>query len=236
MKAVVLAAGRGQRLGDITVNLPKPMIEIHGKPVLEHNIEMCRDADIQEIYINLHHLPDLIRNYFGNGSKYGVNITYNYEPDLLGTAGALLPLKSNLKDDPFFVIYSDNYICFDLLDLKLFNEKMNADISILFHWRKDISKSGVALFNSKDRITKFEEKPLDANDDGDWVNAGVYYIEACDIIDLIETNDDFGTDVFPKLLNMDYELYGLKTPTDLIAIDTPELLLENSKKFKNNYN
>ena len=79
-----------------------------------------------------------------------------------------------LKDDPFFVIYGDNYLCFDLLDLKLFNEKMNADISILFHWRKDISNSGVALFNSKDRITKFVEKPLDTNDDGDWVNAGVY--------------------------------------------------------------
>ena len=139
MKAVVLAAGRGQRLGNITVDLPKPMIEIHGKPVLEHNLEMCREADIHEIYINLHHLPDLIRNYFGDGSKYGVNITYNYEPDLLGTAGALLPFQNNLKDNPFFVIYGDNYLDFDLMDLKLFHKKMNADISILFHWRDDVS-------------------------------------------------------------------------------------------------
>jgi NDP-sugar pyrophosphorylase family protein len=113
---------------------------------------------------------------------------------------------------------------------------MNADISILFHWRKDISNSGVALFNSKDRITKFLEKPLDTNDDGDWVNAGVYYIEACDIIDLIETYDDFGVDIFPKLLNMDYDLYGLKTSADLIAIDTPELLVESSKRIENKYN
>ena len=234
MKAVILVAGRGQRLGDITVNLPKPMIEIHGKPVLEHNLEMCREADIDEIYINLHHLPELIKNYFGDGSKYGVHITYNYEPDLLGTAGALLPFQNNLKDDPFFVIYGDNYICFDLLDLKLFNEKMNADISILFHWRKDISSSGVALFNSKDRITKFVEKPLDPNDNGDWVNAGVYYIETCDIIDFIEIKDDFGVDIFPRLLNMDYDLYGLKTSSDLIAIDTPELLVKNQKGLEIN--
>ena len=117
MKAVVLAAGKGRRLKNLTVNLPKPMIEINDKPVLEHNLEMSREADIHEIYINLHHLPELIKNYFGDGSKFGVNITYNYEPDLLGTAGAVLPFKSNLGDDPFFVIYGDNYICFDLLDL-----------------------------------------------------------------------------------------------------------------------
>ena len=233
---MILAAGEGQRLREITKKIPKPMIEINGKPVLEHNLEMCRKAGVNDIYINLHHLPDKIRNYFDDGSNYGVNIKYNFEPDLLGTAGALLPFKNNLKDDSFFVIYGDNYISFDLLHLKLFNEKMNADISILFHWRKDVSNSGIAIFNNKDRITKFVEKPLDPNDNGDWVNAGVYYIETCDIIDFIEIKDDFGVDVFPRLLNMDYDLYGLKTPTDLIAIDTPELLLENSKKFKNNYN
>ena len=212
------------------------MIEIHGKPVLEHNLEMCREADIHEIYINLHHLPDLIRNYFGDGSKYGVNITYNYEPSLLGTAGALLPFQNNLKEDPFFVIYADNYICFDLLDLKLFNEKMNADISILFHWRKNIINSGIAGFDSKDRITKFIEKPLDNNVNGDWVNAGFYYIKACDIIDVIETKDDFGIDVFPKLLKMDYNLFGLKTSADLTAIDTPESLVKSLNKFENKYN
>ena len=74
------------------------MIEINGKPILEHNLDMCRKAGVNDIYINLHHLPDEIRNYFGNGSNYGVNIKYNFEPDLLGTAGALLPFKNNLKD------------------------------------------------------------------------------------------------------------------------------------------
>ena len=228
---MILAAGEGQRLGEITNKIPKPMIEINGKPVLEHNLEMCRKAGVNDIYINLHHLPDKIRNYFDDGSNYGVNIKYNFEPDLLGTAGALLPFKKNLKDDSFFVIYGDNYISFDLLHLKSFNEKMNADISILFHWRKDVSNSGIAIFNNKDRITKFVEKPVDPNDNGDWVNAGVYYIETCDIIDLIEIKDDFGVDIFPRLLNMDYDLYGLKTAADLIAIDTPELLVESSKIF-----
>jgi len=194
---------------------------------------MCRKSGIDEVFINLHYLPDIIRNYFGNGSKYGVHITYNYEPDLLGTAGALLPFQNKLKNEPFFVIYGDNYVSFDLMDLKLFNERMNADISILFHWRKNVSNSGIAMFNNKDQIMKFVEKPSNSNNIGNWVNAGIYYIEKQDIIYLIEKNDDFGLDFFPKLLNMDYDLFGLKSQADLIAIDTPELLEKNSISTRN---
>ena len=158
MKAVILAAGTGSRLGKITHQLPKPMIEVAGKPLLAHNIDMCRNAGISEICINLHHLPNVIKNYFGDGSEFGVNINYNYEPSLLGTAGALLPFQNILKNGPFFVIYGDNYISFDLMDLKYFNEKINADISILFHWRNDINNSGIAEFNPDSRIIKFVEK------------------------------------------------------------------------------
>jgi len=233
MKAVLLAAGKGDRLGDITLTKPKPMIKINDKPVLEHNLEMCKNAGINDIFINLHHLPDLIRNYFGDGSKFGVNITYNFEQELLGTAGALIPFQDNLHDTPFFVIYGDNHLCFDLIDLKLFNEKMKADISILFYWCNNVRNSGIAEFDSKDRINKFVEKPLDTNYNNDWVNAGVYYIQSTSIIDLIQPKDDFGYDIFPKLLKMKYDLYGLKASVDLIAIDTPELLLESSKKFEN---
>ena len=234
MKAVVLAAGRGQRLGELTKTLPKPMIEINGKPVLEHNLEMCRKAGIDDIYINLHHLPDIIRNYFGDGSKYGVNITYNYEQDLLGTAGALIPFKNELKNEPIFVIYGDNYISFDLLDLKLFNEKMNADISILFHWRHDINNSGMAEFDSNGQIKKFIEKPISTSKTDGWVNAGVYYIERTNILSIVKENDDFGFDFFPKCLSKGLKLFGLKKDIDLTAIDTPDLLSSSLEKFKEN--
>ena len=119
------------------------------------------------------------------------------------------------------------------MDIKLFHEKMNADISVLFHWRSDVSNSGIAIFDSKDRINKFIEKPLETDYNGDWVNAGIYYIEANDIFDLISFQDDFGIDTFPKLLNMNYNIFGLKTSADLIAIDTPELLEDNLKSQKN---
>ena len=78
MKAVILAAGKGKRLGTITQNIPKPMIKIAGKPVLEQNILMCKNNGVDEILINLHHLPLTIKNYFGNGNKWGVNINYRF--------------------------------------------------------------------------------------------------------------------------------------------------------------
>ena len=234
MKALILAAGKGQRLGELTNSRPKPMIEINGKPVLEHNLEICRKAGVHDIYINLHHLPDIIRNYFGDGSKYGVHITYNYEPYLLGTAGALLPFKNELKNEPIFVIYGDNYISFDLMDLKLFNERMKADISILFHWRNDINNSGMAEFDSNGQIKKFIEKPISTSITDGWVNAGVYYIERINILSIVNEKDDFGFDFFPKCLSKGLKLFGLKKDIELTAIDTPDLLSSSLEKFEKN--
>ena len=83
MKAVILAAGKGERLAVVTQSIPKPMIVFHGKPILEHNVELCRKFGVTEIFINTHHLPDAIRSYFGDGSQWGVHIEYSFEPELL---------------------------------------------------------------------------------------------------------------------------------------------------------
>ena len=211
------------------------MIEVNGKPILAHNIDLCRNADIHEICINLHHLPHLIKDYFGDGSEFGVNITYNYESSLLGTAGALLPFQDILKDDPFFVIYGDNYINIDLVDLQLFNKIMKADISILFHWRNDISRSGTANFDSKGKIKYFIEKPIGTNKKDGWVSAGIYYIHNSNIINQINEEDDFGLNTIPLLLSKGYKLFGLKTDADLTAVDTPDMLLASENKFSSKF-
>ena len=78
LKAFILAAGKSERLAPLTDSMPKPMLEIAGKPILEHNILMCKKAGVDEIFINLHYLPDKITDYFGDGSKYDLKITYNY--------------------------------------------------------------------------------------------------------------------------------------------------------------
>ena len=118
-----MSAGKGSRLKEYTNNVPKTMLKIKGKPILEHNIELCKKAGITKIMINLHYLPNIITNYFGDGSDFGVNITYNKEKHLLNTAGALLPFCELIINEPLFVIYGDNYISFELLDLKRFHDQ-----------------------------------------------------------------------------------------------------------------
>ena len=234
MKALILAAGKGTRLGGITKKLPKPMIELNGKPILEHNIEICKQAGIKEIFINLHHLPEKITKYFGDGSRFSVKITYNHEKELLGTAGALRDFKNDIGNDSFFVIYGDNYSTFNLLDLKNFNTKKNGDASILYHWRKNVASSGISEFNNDHRILKFIEKPGEKYAKEDWVNAGIYYFNNRNIFGYISKFDDFARDLFPKLIAEDYKLFGYKDKIELLAFDTPELLSRNKYNQKHN--
>ena len=104
MKAMILSAGEGTRLRPLTERIPKPMIPIAGRPILEHNIRLLAKHGIRELVINLHHCPDVVTDYFGDGHAWGVSITYSYEPVLLGTAGAVKKVEA-LFDSTFLVVY-----------------------------------------------------------------------------------------------------------------------------------
>lgn len=223
MKAFILAAGKGERLGSLTETIPKPMIELGGKPILEQNILMCKKAGVQDIFINLHYLPDIITDYFGDGSKLGVNIQYNYEPELLGTAGGILFFINNFQEEPYFVIYGDNYTEFDLLELKTYHELVNSDFTIALHWVDDISLSGVVQLGENNELVKFFEKPILDQIDGGWVNSGIYLINPKVIDDLVKQYSDFAKDIIPQALKKQQALFGYKIENDLWAIDTPEL-------------
>ncbi|MCX6750716.1 MAG: nucleotidyltransferase family protein [Candidatus Pacearchaeota archaeon] len=108
MKALILCAGEGKRLMPLTEKTPKPMVLINGKPLLEYNIKLLKFYGIKDIAINTSHLPEKIKEYFGDGEKWGVKITYSYEPNLLGTAGALNNFRDFFGKDDFFVIAADN--------------------------------------------------------------------------------------------------------------------------------
>ena len=225
MKAIILAAGKGERLGDITKNIPKPMIEVEGKPILAHNIEMCKQAGVKDLFINLHHLPDRITEYFQNGKKYGVNLTYLYESEIRGTAGALLPIINKLGN-PFLVLYGDNYSKFRLKKLIQFHHEKDSDFTITLHWRKDTSTSGVVEINKKWKIIKFIEKPIPGEIRSNWVNAGIYIINPAIIKNMIKPNIDFASNVIPLLIEKKCRLFGFKMDKKVYAIDTPRTLNE----------
>jgi NDP-sugar pyrophosphorylase family protein len=238
MRAVILAAGRGERLGGLSQRTPKPMIEFRGKPILLQNVELCKRAGVKDIYMNLHHLPEVIRKYFGDGSEFGVNITYSFEEQLLGTAGAVRRIADCLWSGPaggdesdalegdeyFFVVYGDNYSECDLNKLLEAADATKARCVIGFHYREDVAHSGVAEFAPDGRITRFIEKPQPGVTDSHWVNAGIYCMRYDALRHLPEGVSDFARDIFPELLAKGEALYGVCYSDEVRAFDTPEMM------------
>lgn len=229
---MILAAGKGSRLKNLDLSLPKPMIKFKGKPILEHNIDLCKSFGIKEIYINTHYLADKIKNYFGDGSKFGVKITYSYESFLIGTAGALNNFRIFLNQTPFFVIYGDNYHQFDLMALVNKQKETDAIAIIGFHWKENVTESGVAEFDDNGKILRFIEKPKYGETTSKWVNAGIYYLHP-KIFDFIpEGFSDFGRDIFPKLIENNIPLFGVFYFEELYSFDTPDQLIKNKGNYE----
>lgn len=230
MKAVILAAGKGSRISEVTNSIPKPMINYKGKPILEHNIELCKRYGVRDIFINTSHLASKIKEYFGSGRDRGVTIQYSFEEYLLGTASALVNFKSYLVDEPFYVIYGDNYSNYDLKLLSIMADSEDCMAVIGFHYREDISSSGVAEFDSKGRVLKFIEKPTAGETNSHWANAGIYLLNPA-IFDAVPNKySDFGRDVFPMLLRNNIPIYGVCEDADVRAFDTPDMLSQNTAK------
>jgi len=230
MKAVLLAAGKGERLGEVTQTIPKPMLPVFGKPVIVHNIEICQRFGISDIYINLHHLPEVITDYLGDGRRFGVSITYSREETILGTAGGVKRFAEKLSGERFFVIYADNYSNYDLGTIYDRHCQAGANMSIAVFELEDIGQGGVASMNEGNWICKFVEKPKkDDAIDSHWANAGIYLMEP-ELLDLIPAGfSDFGKDVIPRLIAGGNKVLGVKILTPVVSIDTPERF----KKAKN---
>ena len=230
MKAVLLAAGKGERLKPLTENFPKVMISINGKPILEYHIEMLADSEITDVFVNLHHLPEKIKEYFKNGAKWGLKIQYSYEPEILGTAGAVKKLEKELRPGPFLVIYGDNFLKIDYGDFIRYSEKKNGVGTIAAFWKEDVKESGILSVGYRQKISRFVEKPRPEEVFSHWVSAGVFYFRE-KVLDFIEPEyADFGFDVVPRMLKEGKELYAYKLKGMVWGIDTLELLDELLKR------
>jgi len=229
MKAVVLAAGKGQRLKGFLHSTPKPMVEIDRKPILQHNLEWLKSFGITDIYVNLHHLSDCITRHFGDGSGWGVRITYSYEPQLLGTAGAVKKIARDFwkdkYDESFLVIYGDNLVSdFDLRRIIQFHNRKKGIATIcLYRKPEEVSKSGVVILDENCKIARFVEKPLAGQIASDLVNTGIYILEPMFLKYIPDGCCDFGKDVFGRVLEAGQSLFGIVANSNLVAIDTPQL-------------
>jgi len=233
MKALILAAGQGTRLGALTAQRPKPMIEVGNRPLLAHLIDWLHGCGITEIGVNLHHRADVITGYFGDGNQRGVSLTYSYEPRLLGTAGAAKELQLFL-DEPFVLVYGDVYTNLDMGRLISFHRRKLAGLDNAFDRRRCLtlslyrvlnpSQCGLVDMDNNGRITRFVEKPPPEEVFTDLANAGMCVVEP-GVLDYIPSGEvyDFGRDLFPLLLAAGAPLFGLPINGDefLIDIGTP---------------
>ncbi len=230
MKAVLLAAGRGERLKSLTMHCPKPMMIVDNRPIIVHNIEMCKSFGITDILINLHYMPEKIVRYLGNGERLGVKIIYKYEPVLLGTAGAIKNFADQLSDERFLVIYADNISNYNLKRIRDRHIELSADMTMALFNLTDVSQSGIAILDDTDVIRAFIEKPTIQNIPSHWVNAGVYILEP-ELISAIPLGfSDFGKDIIPRFIADKKKIVGVKMERNVTAIDTPELYRQVVKR------
>lgn len=231
MKAIALAAGLGTRLGSITEQLPKCMIEIGGAPLLWRNLTWAAASGITEVAVNLHHRPETVLSYFCDRPA-PIPVHWSYEPTLLGTAGTVRSLCEWLGDDPFVVIYADNLIECDLSAVVSTHRRLAAGATVALFERGDVSSSGVAELDPENRILRFIEKPTAGTTLSHWVNAGLLVLDA-EVARRAPWRGDIGRDLLPALIASGGTVAGHRMAPDetLHWVDTPGDLERTRRVF-----
>ena len=230
--ALILAAGKSTRIASIAGNLPKPLLEIKGQPVIIHNIQLLKKFGIQNIWMNLHYQPEKIKDVLGDGRKWGVKITYVFEPEILGTSGALNSLRVKFQNAPFLVLYGDNFSDCDLSDVYQKHQMSKSIATVVVFDAMKSKNSGIAggriEVDSAGYIQRFIEGPSTDKSSSHLVNAGIYVLNP-EIFNFIPSGfSDFGKDIFPALLKTQ-KIFSYCMKGYCLAVDTPEALMNTQK-------
>jgi NDP-sugar pyrophosphorylase family protein len=219
MKALILAAGAGTRLRPLTDTCPKPMLPIAGRPLLAWTLDWLRRYGVVEAALNLHHLPDVVRDGLGDGSAFDMRLRYAHEPELRGTAGAVHNFPG-FFDEPFLVIYGDLLLDLDLSDLIGFHRRSGAMMTLALKRTTTPHSQGMIEVAGDGRVLRFVEKPQQW-DGGDTANAGVYVCEPAVAAQVPPGVSDFGHDIIPALLDAGAPVFGRPLKGYLLDIGTP---------------
>lgn len=202
VRVFVLAAGVGTRLMPLTGEIAKPMVPIVNRPVMEHTIRRLARTGFRQLMVNLHYLPDAIRGYFGDGSRWGLEIGYSEEERLLGTAGGVKRCEDFLREKgTFLVVSGDALTDVDLLEMLRFHKEGGALATIMVTPVEDVSHYGVVMSDGAGRVTGFQEKPAEAEARSRVANSGIYAFEPEIFEEIPEGRPyDFGRELFPALI------------------------------------
>ena len=232
MKAMILAAGKGTRVRPITHTIPKPMIPILQKPVMEFLLELLREHGFTEIMVNVSHLAEEIENYFRDGQRFGVEIAYSFEGriedgeligDAMGSAGGLKKIQNFQRffDDTFVVLCGDALVDLDLTEA-VKRHKAKGALASLITKRvplDQVSSYGVVVTDDDGRVRSFQEKPEVDEAASNMINTGIYIFEP-EVLDFVPSDQpfDIGSDLFPKLVAAGAPFYALPMEFEWVDI------------------
>lgn len=208
MKAVIMAGGFGTRLRPLTCNIPKPMVPMVNKPMMEHIVALLKQHGITNIVSTLYYMPEIIRTHFGTGERHGIRMTYRKAEADFGTAGSVRNAKDFL-DERFIIISGDVLTDFDLSESIRFHEERHAKATIVLTRVANPLQFGVVMTADDGKITRFLEKPTWGEVFSDTINTGVYILEP-EVLDLVPVGEefDFSKNLFPLMLERGMPLYG----------------------------
>jgi mannose-1-phosphate guanylyltransferase/phosphomannomutase len=221
-----MAGGFGTRIHPLTISMPKPMIPLINRPIIEHIVNLLKQHGITDLVLLLFHQPEIIKKYFGDGSEFGIHITYVTPLEDFGTAGAVKAAARHLGER-FMIISGDLLTDFDLTQAIAFHEEKQAKATITLTSVTDPLQFGVVITDKDARVTKFLEKPGWGEVFSDTINTGIYILEP-EVLDLIPEgeNRDWAKDVFPKMLENGDALFGCNMRGYWADIGNPEAYLE----------
>ncbi|HWG91547.1 MAG TPA: NDP-sugar synthase [Candidatus Thermoplasmatota archaeon] len=227
MKAVILAGGEGTRLRPITEGVPKPLVRVAGRPVVEYTIEGLVEAGIRDIFLTTFYKPDHLIGALSGGSRLGGRLFYSVEDEALGTAGSVRKLATLIKNDVFVVASGDVLADVDFRALLEFHKGTGAEATMALTRVENPTEFGIVGLDEQGRITRFLEKPKPEQVFSNLVNAGIYVLNGS-LLNLIPEGEkyDFSRQLFPRMLEEGRGLYGcpldglwmdVGRPADLLA-------------------
>ena len=224
-KAVILVGGEGIRLRPLTNDIPKPMLPVLNHPFLEHTIRYLNKHGITEIILAMSYLPEVIKDYFGDGRRWGIELRYALEDNPLGTAGAVKNAEEYLKST-FVVLNGDIFTGLDITAMYSSHLESKAKATLALTWVDSPSAFGVVETDGRHRIQRFVEKPAPGEATTNWINAGVYILEP-EVLQHIPENVHymFERGLFPRLLELGVTMCGYQFQGQWLDMGTADKYL-----------
>ncbi|MFZ0365044.1 MAG: NDP-sugar synthase [Candidatus Cybelea sp.] len=225
MQAVVLVGGEGTRLRPLTYGTPKPMVPIMNVPFLARTLERLYAAEIREVILAAGYMPQAIVDYFGDGSEFGMKVTYAIEATPLGTAGAIKNVEQHING-PFFVLNGDILTSLELRAMREYHHEKGGIGTLHLIRVEDPSPFGCVVHDANGRVTAFVEKPPKGQEPTDEINAGTYLLER-EILDFIPPNEKVSIEraTFPEVIAKGKAIYAYTTDDYWLDLGRPEQYL-----------